>query len=95
LSKDRLLPKAFAKLDSVRNLHDVRDLFESEARETYFFNFPQIVLAYAFYLAKTGNEVGARHYMSEWLKRSNHREETQKTLARLFEEAAASPFTVQ
>jgi hypothetical protein len=64
LSKDRLLPKAFAKLDSVRNLHDVRDLFESEARETYFFNFPQIVLAYAFYLAKTGNEVGARHYMS-------------------------------
>ncbi len=28
--------------------------------------------------------------MSEWLRRSNHRRETQKTLARLFEEAAAS-----
>jgi hypothetical protein len=95
LSKDRLLLKALAKLDSVRNLHDVSDLFESEARETHFFNFPQIVLAYAFYLARTGNEAEARHYMSEWLRRSNHREETQKTLARLFEEAAASPFTVQ
>jgi hypothetical protein len=33
--------------------------------------------------------------MSEWLQRSNNREETQKTLARLFEEAAASPLTLQ
>lgn len=95
LSKAQLLPRALAKLDSVRDLLNCRHLFEIEAREKYFFNFPQMVLAYAFYLAKIGDEVEARRYMSEWLQRSNHREETQKTLAQLFEEAAASPLTVQ
>jgi hypothetical protein len=95
LSRTRLLPRALANLDSVRNLLDFRPLFEFEAREKSFFNFPQIVLAYAFYLAKIGHEVEARHYMSEWLQRSNHREETEKTLVQLFEEAAASPLTIQ
>ena len=91
LSKAQLLPKAIAKLDSVRSIRDLRHLFEFEAREKYFFNHRQVVLAYAFYLAKMGDEVEARLYMSEWLKLSNQREETQRTLARLFEEAAASP----
>jgi hypothetical protein len=90
-SKVQLLPKAIAKLDSVRNIRDLRPLFEFEARENYFFNFRQLVLAYAFYLAKVGDEGEARRYMSEWLKLSNQREETQRTLARLFEEAATSP----
>ncbi len=72
-------------------MRDLRHLFEFEAREKYFFNFRQVVLAYAFYLAKMGDEVEARRYMSEWLKLSNQREETKKTMARLFEEAAASP----
>jgi len=94
-AKDQLLPRALAKLDSVRSLRDFRCLFEFEAREKYFYNLPQVGLAYAFYLAKIGDEVEARRYMSEWLKRSHHREETQKTLARPFEEAAASPLTVQ
>jgi hypothetical protein len=95
LSKFRLLPRALATLDSIRNLHGFRQLFEFEAREKHFFNFPQVVLGYAFYLAKIGDEGEARRYMSEWLQRSNHREATQKTLARLFEEAAASPLTLQ
>lgn len=66
--KAQLLPKALAKLDSVRNLGDLRHLFELEGREKYFFNFRQVVLAYAFYLAKIGDEVEAQRYMSEWLK---------------------------
>jgi hypothetical protein len=42
LSRTRQLPLALVKLDSVRNLHDFRPLFEVEAREKSFFNFPQI-----------------------------------------------------
>jgi uncharacterized protein HemY len=69
-------------------------LFQFEAREKYFYNIPQLGLAYAFYLAKIGDEVEARRYMSDWLKRSHRREETQETLARLFEEAVTSPLTI-
>jgi hypothetical protein len=95
LSKAQLLPKALAKLDSVRRLRDFRPLFELEAREKYFYNVPHLGLAYAFYLAKVGDEVEARRYMSEWLNRSHHREETQQTLARLFEQTVVTPLGVQ
>jgi hypothetical protein len=94
LSKAQLLPKALAKLDSVRSLRGCRPLFEFEAREKYFNNLPQLGLAYAFYLAKIGDEVEARRHMSEWLKPSHHRAETQETLARLFEEAVTSPLAI-
>ena len=55
------------------------------------FNTPQVALAYAFYLAKMGREIQARSYMSECLKRSHWRPETNGRLTELFEQATQTP----
>jgi len=93
LTRNLLLPKALAKLDSVRRLRDLGALFQEEERSTsHFFNFPQLALAYTFYLAKIGDQ-RARQYMSEWLENSGHmREETLQRITKLFEEAVNTPF---
>jgi hypothetical protein len=94
LTRQFMLPKALAKLDSVRQLRNIEALFEEEERNasSHFFNFPQLALAYAFYLAKVGDQ-RARQYMSEWLEHSmDRREETLDRITKLFEEAVNTPF---
>ena len=66
-----LLPRAFQFFDSVMNLSSIGELFvrqEQNPKWGNIFTTPQVALAYAFYLAKTGREAKARAYMSEWLK---------------------------
>lgn len=90
-----LLPRAFQFFDSVMNLSSIGELFvrqEQNPKWGNIFTTPQVALAYAFYLAKTGREAKARAYMSEWLRRSSHRrEETNTRLSLLFEEAVRLP----
>jgi hypothetical protein len=92
-----LLPKALVQLNAPRNLLSFRHIFEAEEEKAgkAFFNYYQLALAYAFFLARIGDAEKARKYMSAWLIRSNHREETQQRLCELFERTAARPITVQ
>jgi hypothetical protein len=97
LSRRLLLPRVLEELDSMQHLNDFRKLFEIEERRAgnNFFIFPQVTLAYAFYLAKIGDEHKARNFMSAWLEHSSLREETEQKLAALFEEAVTSPLITQ
>jgi hypothetical protein len=98
-TRAHLLPKAFQFFSSVRNLSDLRVLFQQielhHEWEWKLSNLPQVALAYAFYLAKSGQEQTARRYMSDWLKQNNEREETLRQIAALFEQAVNSPFRMQ
>ena len=90
-----LLPRAFQLLDSVAGLGAVGQLFLLKEQKPLWgwdiFNTPQVVLAYAFYLAKMGREIQARSYVSECLKRSHWRPETNGRLTELFEQATQTP----
>ena len=93
-----LLPRAVQLFDSVRSLLSIDDLFvreEKSPRWGNIFSTWQVALAYAFYLARIGRESKARAYMSEWLKRSHCRTETNNRLSILFEEATRLPLLVQ
>ena len=94
-SKRMLLPKALLELASIIHFYDFRRLFEVEAEDKFFFNLPQLSLAYCFYLAKLGDEMKARSYMSKWLQRAHYREETITRLTALLEQAIGSPVRTQ
>jgi hypothetical protein len=92
-----VLPKAIAHLSAPQYLLSFRSLFEVEEqkKESAFFNYYQLALAYAFFLAKIRDAERARKYMSKWLTLSHHREETQQKLSELFERIATAPINVQ
>jgi len=96
-----MLPKALKFFESVKKFHDLEAVFREQEKPNEFGwtldMFPQISLAYSFYLAKSGQEQKARQYMSKWLARNSnaYREETMARVSDLFEEATKSPFVVQ
>ena len=94
-----LLPHAFQLLDRVTDLAALRELFLLKEKAPQWgwdiFNTPQVALAYAFYLAKMGHETQAGSYMSECLKRSHWRPETNERLTELFEDAIRRPLISQ
>jgi|SRR6266850_1424840 len=94
-----LLPKALQFFNTVKYFSDLEALFQHEGFHNEWgwklSNHPQVALAYAFYLAKNGQEQKARRYMSDWLQQNDEREETLKRMAELFEQAVNSPFRLQ
>ncbi|SRR6266403_315217 len=101
LTRSEMLPKALKFFESVKKFHDLEAVFREQEKPNEFGwtldMFPQISLAYSFYLAKSGQEQKARQYMSKWLARNSnaYREETMARVSDLFEEATKSPFVVQ
>lgn len=101
LTREEMLPKALRYLDSIRAFRDLSSKLEEAARPNDWGwtlqMRPQLHLAYAFYLAKSGHEKEARQMMSEWLSRNFnvYRHETLERVSELFEQAAKSPFTLQ
>jgi len=95
--RDLLLPKALQQMSAPKDIRSFRGLFEAQEEEfgKAFSNYYHFALAYSFYFAKIGETTKARAYMSEWLKRSHHREETQRKISELFEAVAAKPLTLQ
>jgi hypothetical protein len=100
LTRSEMLPKALKFFQSVKRFHDLESVFQEHERPNEFgwtFDmFAQVSLAYAFYLAKSGQEQKARRYMSDWLARNSraYREETIARVSELFEEAASSPYVL-
>lgn len=74
LTRDEMLPKAMKCFDAVRGFRDLSGAFQDAARPNDWGwtleMHPQLHLAYAFYLAKSGEEMLARQMMSVWLSRS-------------------------
>lgn len=94
----KLVPRALRFFESVPDLMSIEKLFVYEEQHPQWgdlYNTPQVALAYAFYLAKMGEEEKARAYMAEWLKRSHRREETNQQLQELFEDAVRRPLCGQ
>jgi len=93
VTRTEMLPRAMSLFESVRSLRDLGGLFRLQERPNDWgwtlSMFPQVHLAYAFYLAKTGEEAKARQMMSDWTARNatiDH-EEVLNRLTELFEEA--------
>jgi hypothetical protein len=93
LTCSAMLPKATALFESVHGFQDLSGLFRAEERPNDWgwslTMFPQVHLAYAFYLAKSGQEAEAREMMSDWMARNLkiYREEALTKISRLFDEA--------
>jgi hypothetical protein len=95
-----MLPKALKFFESVKRFHDLKFAFLEHKRPNEsgwtFGMFTQVSLAYAFYLAKSGQEQKARRYISDWMARNStaYREETIARVSDLFEDAARSPYVL-
>ncbi len=96
-----MLPKALKFFESVKEFRHLDAVFQEQQIPNEFgwtFDmYTQVSLAYAFYLAKRGQEQVARNYMSSWIIRNgpSFREETIVRVSELFEEATLTPFVRQ
>jgi hypothetical protein len=101
LTRSEMLPKALRFFEAVNRFQDLGSVFREKQEEKKwgwsFDMFTQSSLAYAFYLAKSGQEQRAREWMARWTTRHSvsYREETISRLSELFEEAVKSPFALQ
>jgi hypothetical protein len=92
--RDEIIPSVLVFFSSVNSIHDLQGLFDRKLEELgdFFFNYYQLSLSYAFFLAKVGREKCARKFMSEWLLKNKHWDaDTLAQLTRLFELATDEP----
>lgn len=101
LTRSRMLPKALSFFDSLAGFRDLDAKFQEAARPNDFgwtleMRF-QLHLAYAFFLAKNGQESEAKGMMSRWLDRNfnSFRPETIEKVSALFQKAVESPYVLQ
>jgi len=93
LTRSEMLPKALALFESVRGLRDLGELFKAHERPNDWgwtlTMFTQVHLAYAFYLARCGQDLEARRMISEWMARHTkiYCEEALARVTEHFEEA--------
>jgi hypothetical protein len=100
-TRTEMLPKALKFFNSMSKFQDLSITFQEAAHPTdcgwSLEMQPQLHLAYAFYLAKCGQEKEARQMMSAWLSHNFNifRTETRERISQLFEAAVESPYVLQ
>lgn len=94
--RDVGLQEALSFFDQIRTFRDLGGLFLDVATQPRSFrHYYQKSLAYCFYLAKSGDEIRARRFMSLWIQNSHFREETNEKILRLFERTCLAPVAPQ